>query len=228
MASMAPVASSRSAPPNRDLLSRRVADWLAARIIRGEFRAGERLHEIRVAAEAEVSRSPVREALRLLAAEGLVEIVPRVGARVAPISVQQASDVYRVRLLIEPPCIKEAVETMTAPDTRNLAREYRLVEQSFAAGNGRAAFDGTVEYYRRLIQFSPNMVLREFVESSWTKSLRYWGVLSRVENYMEISMRGNGLLDEAVRARDGLAAEQATAQVLKAALESILAAIEPL
>jgi DNA-binding GntR family transcriptional regulator len=68
------------APPEQKLLSRSVADWLAARIIAGELAPGERLHETKVAEDARVSRSPVREALRLLVAEGLVELVPRAGA----------------------------------------------------------------------------------------------------------------------------------------------------
>jgi len=70
-------------PADHKLLSRTVADWLARRIIEGEVPPGTRLTETRVADLAGVSRSPVREALRLLAAEGLVEILPRIGAQVA-------------------------------------------------------------------------------------------------------------------------------------------------
>src|SRR3954465_12928963 len=79
------------------LLSRTVADWLATRILAGEFAPGHRLFENPVAALAGVSRSPGREALRLLAAEGLIEIVPRYGAQVAHLTAGDARDLYACR-----------------------------------------------------------------------------------------------------------------------------------
>ena len=71
-------------------LSQTVADLLAQRIISGETVPGERLTEPRIAELAGVSRSPVREALRILAGEGLVEITPRHGARVTHVGVRDA------------------------------------------------------------------------------------------------------------------------------------------
>jgi DNA-binding GntR family transcriptional regulator len=82
-------------PPGHQSLSRTVADWLAQRIISGEIAPGERLTEPRLAELAGVSRSPVREALRILATEGLVDITPRHGAHVARLG---ASDARVVRM----------------------------------------------------------------------------------------------------------------------------------
>ena len=77
-------------PAGHRPLSQTVADWLVQRIISGETVPGERLTEPRIAELAGVSRSPVREALRILAGEGLVEITPRHGARVTHVGVRDA------------------------------------------------------------------------------------------------------------------------------------------
>src|SRR4051812_47175129 len=100
-------------PAGHKPLSRTVAAWLAQRITRGESAPGERLTEPRLAELAGVSRSPVREALRILEGEGLVEITPRHGARVTHVGVRDARELYECRLLLEPACAFEAVQALT-------------------------------------------------------------------------------------------------------------------
>jgi DNA-binding GntR family transcriptional regulator len=220
------MASSPIAPPESKLLSRSVADWLAARIIGGELAPGERLHETKLAEEAKVSRSPVREALRLLVAEGLVELVPRSGARVAQVSAEHASNLYATRLLIEPACISAAVGAMTAADAKALDDQHRMMEEAIAKEDPRAFLEHNVAYYRRLITLCPNPELRELVELTWTKSLRYWSVLIRLENYAATSVERNQLLNDAVQSRDPAGAEGAAREVLRQALDGMLATLE--
>ncbi|HEX7385959.1 MAG TPA: GntR family transcriptional regulator [Castellaniella sp.] len=78
-----------------------IRDRLRDRILQGEFRPGARLVESRLSDEMAVSRIPVREALRALAAEGLVTIEPRRGASVAILSDELAYDMVEVRAALE-------------------------------------------------------------------------------------------------------------------------------
>jgi DNA-binding GntR family transcriptional regulator len=82
-------------------LSKVVADELRRGILTGRRKAGDRLIEDRLSAELGVSRVPIREALRLLAAEGLVEVQPRRGASVAEFSAEVAHDLVEVRAMLE-------------------------------------------------------------------------------------------------------------------------------
>ena len=82
-------------------LSKVVADELRRGILTGRHKAGERLVEDRLSAELGVSRVPIREALRQLAAEGLVEVQPRRGASVAEFSAEVARDLVEVRAMLE-------------------------------------------------------------------------------------------------------------------------------
>jgi DNA-binding GntR family transcriptional regulator len=82
-------------------LSKVVADALRREILIGQRKPGDRLVEDRLSTELGVSRVPIREALRLLAAEGLVEVQPRRGASVAECSAEVAHDLVEVRAMLE-------------------------------------------------------------------------------------------------------------------------------
>src|SRR5512141_423330 len=82
-------------------LNKVVADSIRERILAGEFEPGERLAEERLSEELGVSRMPVREALRALAAEGIVTIEPRRGASVTSYTPQQVQELVEVRATLE-------------------------------------------------------------------------------------------------------------------------------
>jgi DNA-binding GntR family transcriptional regulator len=83
--------------PLRDL----VVDRLRANILSGRYKSGERLVEDRLAEDFKVSRNPVREAIRALAAEGLVAVTPRRGATVAGFSTAETREMIEVRATLE-------------------------------------------------------------------------------------------------------------------------------
>mgnify|MGYP000767363598 FL=1 len=88
--------------PLRDVVFR----TLRQAILRGELKPGERLMEIRLANQLGVSRTPIREAIRMLELDGLVIMVPRKGAQVAQITEKDLNDVLEVRLGLEELAVK--------------------------------------------------------------------------------------------------------------------------
>lgn len=89
-------------PQDRDLpLGKRAAETLRRAIVLGRYKPGERLVEEKLSAELGISRVPIREALRTLAAEGLVLLRPNRGASIAPISPELAGDLVEVRATLE-------------------------------------------------------------------------------------------------------------------------------
>ena len=98
-------------------------------ILRGELLPGERLMEISLANKLGVSRTPIREAIRMLEHEGLVVMKPRRGAQVAKITVQELNDVLEVRKSLETLAILKACERMTEEDIAAM----RQAEKNFEA-----------------------------------------------------------------------------------------------
>ena len=82
-------------------------------ILSGEFENGAELREIVLAKKLGVSRTPVREALRQLEQEGLVEIFPNRGAYVKGITYKDVEDIYRIRARLEGLCAEMAVSSIT-------------------------------------------------------------------------------------------------------------------
>jgi GntR family transcriptional regulator, carbon starvation induced regulator len=101
-------------------------------ILSGDFEPGMQLKLQNLGNRYAISLIPVREALRVLEAEGLVESVRNKGARVAPISMADALDVYRLRLILETAALKMAFEHVDAELIDTLQQYQRAMRETFS------------------------------------------------------------------------------------------------
>lgn len=97
-------------------------------ILNGVYEPGESLTEIRLSKELGVSRTPVREALRQLELEGLVQSVPNKGVTVKGVSAQDIQDIYTIRMLIEGLAARWAAEKITPREMEELREAVDLEE----------------------------------------------------------------------------------------------------
>lgn len=100
----------------RQSLPSAVADKLRDQIIRGEIAEGTQLRQDAIATQFQVSRIPVREALRQLEAEGLITIVPNRGAVVPALSPEDIEELFSIRSLLEPEVLKRSIPHLTEED----------------------------------------------------------------------------------------------------------------
>lgn len=107
---------SKSAGIPRTSLSSAVADRLREMIMRGEIGEGEQLRQDAIAAELQVSRIPVREALRQLEAEGLINIVAHRGAVVSALSSNEIEELFEIRALLECEVLRLSIPHLTEAD----------------------------------------------------------------------------------------------------------------
>jgi DNA-binding GntR family transcriptional regulator len=125
----------------RQSLTSAVAEKLREQIIRGEIPEGAQLRQDAIANQYQVSRIPVREALRQLDAEGLITIVPNRGAVVPALSPQDVEELFTVRALLEPEVLKVSIPELTEEDfesaesiLRNYVNELRREQHVSAWG----------------------------------------------------------------------------------------------
>jgi DNA-binding GntR family transcriptional regulator len=109
----------------RQSLTSAVADKLRDRIIRGEIPEGAQLRQDAIATHYQVSRIPVREALRQLDAEGLISIVPNRGAIVPALSPSDIGELFGIRALLEPEVLKASIPHLTEQDLSEAAAVLR-------------------------------------------------------------------------------------------------------
>jgi DNA-binding GntR family transcriptional regulator len=110
-----------TAPHAHKQLPQWVADQLRSEILEGRLKPGEWLRQERLAQEHGVSQMPVREALKQLASEGLVEHVPYRGARVVQFSADDIEDLYACRAFLEGMAARFAAQNITADELAELA-----------------------------------------------------------------------------------------------------------
>lgn len=112
----------------------RVFHKLREDILNGQYEEHEELKEVAISEEMGVSRTPVREALRQLELEGLVQIIPNKGAYVTGITPKDVKDIYMIRSLLEGLCAKWACEHITEEQLEELEENVYLAK--FHAGKG--------------------------------------------------------------------------------------------
>ena len=117
--------------PLRDV----VFNTLRQAVLRGELKPGERLMEIALSQRLGVSRTPVREAIRMLEQEGLVIMIPRKGAQVAEISEKDLKDVLEVRLGLEELAVRIACQRITEEELEELERAVKKFEEAMKEDN---------------------------------------------------------------------------------------------
>ncbi|MEU4194475.1 GntR family transcriptional regulator [Kribbella sp. NPDC026611] len=137
-------------------LREQVLTELRRRIVDGDYQQGERLTETRLADDFGVSRNPVREALRVVEAEGFVQILPRRGAVVATLDETAVRDLFAVRQQLETLAAGLAAERATDAD---IAMLRRLIEDASKATDAED-FDQVAElnsaFHRAVIEVSQN------------------------------------------------------------------------
>ncbi len=139
------------------------SDWVEERlrdaILEGQLEPGQRLHANQLAQRWNVSPTPLREAFQRLAADGLVEMLPQRGARVAEMSVEDAAEIYELRLLLEPLCLRQSLER--ADDEHR-----REIDEAFEAFRTASTLEASVEaharFHRVLLARCPSSWLRRF------------------------------------------------------------------
>ena len=134
-------------------------------ILSGELERGSHLPQETIAAELGVSRTPLREALRRLAGEGLVVLQAHHGATVADLDFGDMSDAWGARLVIEPPAAGLAAERRDEAQIDRM-REA-IAAQRASADSVSASLDANREFHLALVAASGNPHLHHFAELLW-------------------------------------------------------------
>lgn len=147
---------------------------LRSSIISKQLKPGTRLPEITVARQLKVSRTPVRDALRRLEAEGLVTITPNHGAKVTLPTTKEADGAYAVRLQLELMSVGEASEKQA--DKKIAARIARIItneRRAMAREDAEALMDLDNAFHKTIAECSENPVLVEYIENIILKTNVY-------------------------------------------------------
>ncbi len=188
------------APPisSRDNISDSVAAELRHRIVDGRLPAGERINEVHLARQLGVSRTPLREALSRLAAEGALSSIPRFGFFVRPLTFEEFEQIYDIRPILDP----EALRLAGLPDTKTLERLEKLNRRLAGMRDPEAAIALDDEWHLVLIDRCPNRVLIELIQNIILRTRRYELALMRETTNVRRATEDHQRILAALRRRD--------------------------
>ncbi len=231
----------RSRPPRNAVaaiarpkpLHEAVIERLRDMIVEGDLTAGERLNDARLARLLNVSRTPIREAIKLLANEGLVELLPGRGTRVAELPLESIAEMFEVIAGIERHACELAAEHMTAQTLQHLQRKHERMLRRYEAADRRAYFKLNHEIHLDIVACSGNAILVGMHATLIARARRArYAALESTERWAE-AMGEHADLMRALAARDARGAgeimhahDRRTARAILAMLEAE-AAVSP-
>jgi len=146
-------------------LSIDLAGKLRAGILDGSMPPGSRLTEQLACGQYGVSRTPVREALRILEAEGLVEIVPNRGAFVVGLSGGDISDLFELRRLYEAQAVRWAVSRIEDAEMEELEESFEFMEFYTKKGDSRRMKELNARFHKCIYEAAHSRVIRDALNS---------------------------------------------------------------
>ena len=138
---------------------------LRHKIITKQMKPGQRLPEVNIAVQMGVSRTPVREALRRLASEGLVLIIPNSGARLVSPSRKEVENAYLVREQLECLAVRLAVKNVAEKHLRRLEEAILSEEQAFKEKNLEQYLEINEAFHRIIADASGNRILGDYIDN---------------------------------------------------------------
>ncbi|MFZ9553053.1 MAG: GntR family transcriptional regulator [Limnohabitans sp.] len=195
-----------------------VAELLRQRIFARELEPGSWIDEVKIAEAYGISRTPLREALKVLAAEGLVTMKMRRGAYVTEVNEKDLSDVYHLLALLESDAAGVVAERATEAELESLAELHQSLER--AQGDREAFFRINEEFHQRLLQLADNRWREQMVAD-----LRKVMKLNRHQSLLKSgrileSLQEHRLLLQALQSRDAAASARRMREHFLSGLEA--------
>ena len=191
-------------------LSEQVFESLQEAIVLGELMPGEKIRESELAKRYNISRGPLRDALRRLEARRLVTNTPNAGARVVELSTQQLIELYQVREALEGMTCRLAAQNMTENDIQELSDLLDKHEQEIQLKEGSEYFkqEGDLDFHFRIAKGSKNELLRTTLCEDHYQLMRlYRYKFANRQGRPNKALTEHRLILEAIKDRDGELAE---------------------
>ncbi len=212
-------------------LQERTYQALRAALLDGEFPVGERIFEAQVAEMLGVSRVPVREAVRRLQQDGLLEVRPRSGIYVASVSQDEADDIYRIRAALEGAAAGLAAERIAAGELEALGEllkreedESRQARQS--SGSQSQVVARADEFHRAVHSYARSPRLYELLELIYAQVMHFRNITLSMPGRAEAATHGHHELYDALQRHDSAEAERLMREHIDSARRLLLARLD--
>lgn len=209
-------------PLRRIRLVDEAARSLREAILAGEIGSGTRLRQVQLANELGISRTPLREALMKLEQEGLIELLPRGGVRVALLNLDEAVELYDLREVLDGLAARMAALRITERGLVSLERHLNRMEECLTHKDAHRWFVAHVAFHDEIFRASANGRLQTFSSVVRLSIQRFHPILLTTPNRLADAYREHREIFEAIRIHDPEAAERLARAHIAHAKEIVL------
>ena len=140
-----------------------VADKLREQIYQHELSPGDAIDEMALCERFGISRTPLREALKVLSSEGLIELIPRRGSFVRRMDVEELNELFPVMVVLEGLCAREAVENCEPEDLTKLESMHEKLENFVKVGDVDSYYEQNFVFHQAVQDLSGNKWLQRVI-----------------------------------------------------------------
>lgn len=148
------------------------------------YKPGDYLSTASLMEELALGRTPINHALHRLATEGLVQIIPRKGVIVAPLSINDAMELVDVRMANEALCLRLAAERITKAEVGELKRIAREFDRAAARRQITDVMNLDRQFHEQIAAASRNQTLAEILKVLHARSQRFWAISLAMEDHL--------------------------------------------
>lgn len=206
-----------------ELLSQKVYRVLKTEIIKGSLKPGTKLLEGKIAKQMKVSRTPIREALRELAAEGFVKISPNQGVIVSNASIENIQEVLQIRGVLEGLAARLATKIISEEEIKELEKYQKQMEYYTNKDNSLAFSEIDAEFHELILNICGNNRLIQIRKNISDQAHRYRIRSLSIPGRLEYSLKEHQEIFEALKRKDSEQADRLSQKHIENVLANILA-----
>lgn len=212
-------------PLRRIRLVDEAARALREAILTGELPSGARLRQVQLASRLGISRTPLREALMKLEQEGLIELLPGLGLRVALLNLEEGAELYELREVLDGLAARLAAQRIAERGLRDLERHLAKMKDCLSREDAHAWFGAHLAFHDEIFRASNNGRLQALSTVVRLSIQRFHPVLLTTPNRLADAYREHREIFEAIRVHDAEASERLARAHIANAREIVLKAI---
>lgn len=208
-------------PDTTGSLRLRAYEEIKRRIITTRLRPGEYINVAHVSSLIGIGKTPVHEALNRLALEGMVEIFPRKGVIVRPVSINEVLEIAEVRLTNEALCASLAAERATTADIAVMQKIIDAAPMRIQERDVEALMNLDREFHCAISAAARNRTLADVLLGLHERSLRFWFISLSAPEHMQQVQEEHMAIFHAIQARDPIRASEAVRDHIQDYIQNI-------
>jgi DNA-binding GntR family transcriptional regulator len=213
-------ASPPFAPPRHLTKTELALELLRERIRSGELAPGQRLGLEELTQLLGMSATPIREALRLLQADRLIDYRPHHGVVVTELPPEVTLEIYRIRSLLEPLATELAVADLLPERLGELERLHTVLKAAVSSGRGKRIAEVNVAWHWTLYESANSTYLNDFIRRLWEGFP--WRTMWALPGRAEQSLQEHEAMMMAIRVRDGIQAAARMREHIESGAETLV------